>query len=97
MVESDRAAFGLDREPGRRAATDASIGEVVFAPRPGPPGPAEELDGYYLTLARTVADDRSWLYVWDAGDFPGPPRARVAIPAAVPNGLHANWFPLHRS
>jgi carotenoid cleavage dioxygenase-like enzyme len=77
--------------------TDASIGEVVFAPRPGPPCPAEELDGYYLTLARTVADDRSWLYVWDAGDFPGPPRARVAIPVAVPNGLHANWFPLHRS
>jgi carotenoid cleavage dioxygenase len=77
--------------------TDASIGEVVFAPRSGltPEGP-EELDGYYLALARGVRDDRSWLYVWDAGDFPCPPRARVAIPAAVPNGLHANWFPLHR-
>jgi carotenoid cleavage dioxygenase-like enzyme len=89
-----------DMQTGRRDTwpTDASIGEVVFAPRPAPPdGAAGELDGYYLTLARTVADDRSWLYVWDAGDFPGPPRARVAIPAAVPNGLHANWFPQHRA
>ncbi len=70
--------------------TDAAIGEVIFAPRQGSSG---ELDGYYLTLARSVPDDRSWLYIWDAGDFPGPPVARVAIPATVPNGLHANWFP----
>jgi carotenoid cleavage dioxygenase-like enzyme len=88
-----------DMKAGRPESweTDASIGEVVFAPRPGTPADrAEELDGYYLTLARSVADDRSWLYVWDAAEFPGPPRARVAIPAVVPNGLHANWFPLHR-
>lgn len=45
-----------------------------------------------MTLARSVPDDRSWLYIWDAGDFPGPPMAKVAIPATVPNGLHANWF-----
>jgi carotenoid cleavage dioxygenase-like enzyme len=70
--------------------TDASIGEVVFVPRAGS---TEELDGYYMTLARSLPDDRSWLYIWDAGDFPGPPMARVAIPATVPNGLHANWFP----
>jgi carotenoid cleavage dioxygenase len=72
--------------------TGAAIGEVVFAPRCAAGG---ELDGYYLTFARSVADDRSWLYVWDAADFPAPPRARVAIPAPVPNGLHANWFPRH--
>jgi carotenoid cleavage dioxygenase-like enzyme len=79
--------------------TDASIGEVVFAPRAGTSTagtPTEELDGYYLTFARTLGDDRSWLYIWDAADFPQVPVARVAIPAAVPNGLHANWFPLHR-
>jgi carotenoid cleavage dioxygenase-like enzyme len=74
--------------------TEASIGEVVFAPREGA---TEELDGYYLTLARSLPDDRSWLYLWDAADFPGPPMARVAIPATVPNGLHANWFARHRS
>ncbi|HEY2284465.1 MAG TPA: carotenoid oxygenase family protein [Streptosporangiaceae bacterium] len=88
-----------DLQAGRRDswATDASIGEVVFAPRSGTPADAAgELDGYYLTLARSVSGDRSWLYVWDAGDFPGPPCARVAIPATIPNGLHANWFPLHR-
>lgn len=73
--------------------TGASIGEAVFAPRHGTE--AGELDGYYLSFARTLADDRSWLYVWDAGEFPRKPVARVAIPAAVPNGLHANWFPLH--
>jgi carotenoid cleavage dioxygenase-like enzyme len=78
-------------QPGRD--TDASIGEVVFVPRDGT---AEELDGYYLTLARSVPDDRSWLYIWDAADFPCPPRAKVAIPATVPNGLHANWFSRRR-
>jgi carotenoid cleavage dioxygenase-like enzyme len=73
--------------------TEASIGEVVFVPRTGA---TDELDGYYLTFARSVTDDRSWLHVWDAADFPGPPMARVAIPAVVPNGLHANWFSLRR-
>jgi carotenoid cleavage dioxygenase-like enzyme len=73
--------------------TDASIGEVIFVPRDGA---AAELDGYYMTLARSVPDDRSWLYIWDAADFPGPPVAKVAIPATVPNGLHANSFTRRR-
>jgi carotenoid cleavage dioxygenase-like enzyme len=81
-----------DMSAGRSQAwdTDASIGEVVFVPRQGA---AEELDGYYLTLASGLADDRSWLYIWDAGDFPCVPVAKVEIPAVIPNGLHANWFP----
>ena len=70
-------------------ASDARLGEVVFAPRPGG---TDELDGYYLTFATTLNDDRSWLYVWDAADFPAPPRARVMIPTRIPNGLHGNWF-----
>jgi carotenoid cleavage dioxygenase-like enzyme len=73
--------------------TDASIGEVVFVPRDCA---AEELDGYYMTLARSVPSDRSWLYIWDAADFPRPPVAKVALPAPVPNGLHANWFSRRR-
>lgn len=67
--------------------TDASIGEVNFVSRGGA---AEELDGCYMTLARPVLDDRSCLYIRDAPDFPCPPMAKVAIPATVPNGLHAN-------
>jgi carotenoid cleavage dioxygenase-like enzyme len=80
-----------DMQTGQSQAwdTDASIGEVIFAARNGS---AEELDGYYMTLARGLPDDRSWLYIWDAAEFPSPPMARIAIPAAVPNGLHANWF-----
>jgi len=70
--------------------TDASIGEVIFVPRDGA---AAELDGYYMTLARSVPDDRSWLYIWDAADFPCPPVAKVAISATVPNGLHASTGP----
>ena len=61
--------------------SDAALGEVVFAPRPGG---TDELDGYYLTFATTLADDRSWLYVWDAADFPAPPRARVPGPYPRP-------------
>ncbi|MBO0773067.1 MAG: carotenoid oxygenase family protein, partial [Actinobacteria bacterium] len=72
-----------------RYDTGAAIGEAVFVPRAGATG---ELDGYYLCFGRSLADDTSWLYVWDAADFPGPPRARAAIPAPVPNGMHANWF-----
>jgi carotenoid cleavage dioxygenase len=70
--------------------TGATIGEVVFAPRPGG---TDELDGWYLTFGTSLDDGHSALWVWDAGDFPGPPRARVRIPQRVPNGLHGNWFP----
>jgi carotenoid cleavage dioxygenase-like enzyme len=69
--------------------SDACLGEVVFVPRPGG---TDELDGYYMTFATGLDDDRSWLYVWDAAEFPAPPRAKVLIPTRVPNGLHGNWF-----
>jgi carotenoid cleavage dioxygenase-like enzyme len=77
--------------------TGMLVGEVIFVPRGGPA--AEEPDGYYLSFARSLAtpgDARSWLLVWDAADFPHPPVARVALPATVPSGHHAAWFPLHR-
>ena len=92
--EHDRV-LRWDMSTGQSVAwnADASVGEVLFVPRGGATG---ELDGYYMTLARSIADDRCWLYIWDAADFPCPPMARVAIPAAVPNGLHASWFPRHR-
>ena len=72
--------------------TDASVGEVVFVPRGGA---AAELDGYYMTLARSVPGDRSWLY---SGTLPisRPAMAKVAIPPRPPGGLHANWFSRRR-
>lgn len=70
--------------------THAAIGEVAFAPRDGATG---ELDGYYLTFGTLLSDpNASWLYIWEAGDFPARPRARVRCPQRVPNGLHGNWF-----
>jgi carotenoid cleavage dioxygenase-like enzyme len=90
--------YDMETGQGDAWGSGAAIGEVVFAPRPGLPGAdGDELDGYYLTVARSPAGRRSWLQVWDAGDFPGPPQARVALPADVPAGQHASWFPLHRS
>ena len=71
--------------------TGAAIGEVIFAPRQGG---TDELDGYYLAFGTDLSSDRSALYVWDAGAFPGPPVATVAMPQRVPNGLHGNWFPV---
>jgi carotenoid cleavage dioxygenase len=92
--EHDRV-LRWDMSTGQSVAwnADASVGEVVFVPRGGA---TDELDGYYMALARAMPDDRSWLYIWDAADFPCPPMARVAIPAAVPNGLHASWLPRRR-
>ena len=70
---------------------DAVIGEVAFVPRPGG---TDELDGYYVTFASSLGDDRAAsALIWDASQFPGPPIAEVAIPQRVPNGLHGNWFP----
>ncbi len=69
-----------------------TVGEAADPQLSGRFAPAGELDGSYLTLARGLADDRWRLYIWDADDFPGPPAAKVEIPAVAPHGLHANWF-----
>ncbi len=90
--EHDRLVrYDMDAGTSRSYDCDAVIGEVAFIPRPGG---TEELDGYYVTLASSSDAGRSaWAYLWDAGDFPGAPVARVALPQRVPNGLHGNWFP----
>jgi carotenoid cleavage dioxygenase-like enzyme len=90
LFEHDRLSR-WDMQAGSRVSydSDACLGEVVFAPRPGG---TDELDGYYMTFANSLDDGRSWLYVWDAASFPAPPRARVLIPTRVPNGIHGNWF-----
>jgi carotenoid cleavage dioxygenase len=81
-----------DMRTGATETWDADVvfGEVVFAPRDGA---VDDLDGYYLTYATAPDASRSWLLVWDAGDFPADPVARVRMPQRVPHGLHGNWFP----
>ena len=54
--------------------SDACLGEVVFVPRPGG---TDELDGYYLTFATSLDNDRSWPDQWHASASPAPPQARV--------------------
>ncbi len=70
-------------------APGGAVGEPVFVSRPGG---TDELDGWYLAFVNTFGERRSYLGVWDAADFPGPPRAKVHLPQRVPNGLHGNWF-----
>jgi carotenoid cleavage dioxygenase len=66
------------------------VGEPVFAPA-GPE--AAEDDGWVLVLAHDEAEDRSELRIIDAGDFAGPPVARVFLPQRVPYGAHGSWLP----
>ncbi len=68
----------------------------AWASRSSPPGPAatdDELDGYYLAYVNAVDRDTTSLWIWEAADFPAPPRAKLHLPQRVPNGLHGNWFP----
>jgi carotenoid cleavage dioxygenase-like enzyme len=74
----------------RHADLDMVVGEVQFVPRTASTG---ELNGYYFAFATDIDAPRSSLVIWDAGDFPSPPVARIRIPHRVPNGLHGNWFP----
>ena len=87
--------------------TGLSISEAVFAPRDGAreeldgyylcfatslsePGTTGGADGGPDGGAGCAP---SWLLIWDAGDFPANPVARVRLPRRVPNGLHASWLP----
>ena len=81
-----------DMEAGTsiRLDTHASIGEAVFAPRAGA---TDELDGYYLTFATDLEQDRTSLLVIDAADITAGPVATIRMPRRIPNGLHGNWFP----
>jgi len=64
--------------------TGASIGEGVFVPSDGCGRGTGRLRH---DLARSVRSDRSWLYIWDAGDFPCPPMAlgpdRISVTALM--------------
>ena len=81
----------VDRQTGAwdQHETQGAVGEAVFVPRPGS---HDELDGYYLAFVTALTGNHTTLRIWDAADFPGPPRASVHLPQRVPNGLHGNWF-----
>ncbi len=83
----------VDLESGQwtEHRTGGAVGETIFAPRGG--GSDDELDGYYLAYVNAVDQDSTSLWIWDAAEFPGPPRAKLHLPQRVPNGLHGNWFP----
>ena len=71
--------------------TGGVVGEPIFAPRAG--ASDDETDGYYLAYVNAVDRDTTSLRIWDAAEFPAPPRATLHLPQRVPNGLHGNWFP----
>jgi carotenoid cleavage dioxygenase-like enzyme len=69
---------------------EATIDEVVFAPRQGG---LDELDGYYLGFTSSIGTERSSaLWIWDAAEFPSEPVARIRMPRRVPHGLHGSWL-----
>ncbi len=71
----------------------AFYNEPGFAPRDGS---AFEDDGYVVTIAWNVRQQRSEVQVFDArdGEFGRGPIARVRLPQRVPNGFHATFVPL---
>jgi carotenoid cleavage dioxygenase len=64
--------------------------EAPFAPRVGR---RSEDDGYAITLATHIGDYRSEAWIFDAQRIAAGPIARVALPARVPAGFHASWYP----
>ena len=87
-VNHETGAFvHLSEGPG------AFYNEPGFAPRDGS---AFEDDGYVVTIAWNVAQQRSEVLVFDArdGEFGRGPIARVKLPQRVPNGFHATFVPL---
>ena len=65
-----------------------SPGEGVFVP--ASPDSAED-EGWVLAYVYDATRDGSDFVVLDAGDFAGPPVARVRLPQRVPFGFHGNW------
>ena len=87
-VNHETGAFvHLSEGPG------AFYNEPGFAPRDGS---TFEDDGYVVTIAWNVAQQRSEVLVFDArdGEFGRGPIARVKLPQRVPNGFHATFVPL---
>ncbi|MGH9115039.1 MAG: carotenoid oxygenase family protein, partial [Acidimicrobiales bacterium] len=48
-------------------------------------------DGYLVTIAIDVAQDRSYCAVFDASNVSDGPIATVALPERVSSGTHSFW------
>ncbi len=87
-----RALVKYDHEDGSRERFDYGPGnyggEAPFAPRVGGEG---EDDGYVITIV-TNASGASQCWVFAARDISRGPIAKVALPARVPVGFHAEWI-----
>ena len=67
--------------------------EPVFAQRmDAGNAPADEDDGWAVSLVQDTNSGKSELVVMNARDMSGPPQARVLIPSRVPIGFHAWWI-----
>ena len=76
------------------------LSETVMAPRTGfEPGTSAEDDGYLVTFATDMVNDRSECLILDAADPAAEPVARIRLPERIASGTHSTWAPaedLHR-
>ena len=90
-----RALVKYDHESGAATRYDYPDGwrggESPFAPRQG--AADSEDDGYVLSMVTNVDTLASECWVFAARDIDRGPIARVALPARVPTGFHAQWIP----
>ncbi|MBW2314815.1 MAG: carotenoid oxygenase family protein, partial [Deltaproteobacteria bacterium] len=83
-----------DHETGKVEGHDFGAGcrpgEGVMVPAADGAG---EDEGWVMCFVHDAARDGSDLVILDAGNFSGPPVAKVKLPQRVPFGFHGNWVP----
>jgi carotenoid cleavage dioxygenase len=67
------------------------VSETVMAPRDG--STAED-DGYLVTFASDLVNDRSDCLVFDAAALSDGPVAKIRLPERICSGTHSTWAPL---
>jgi len=66
------------------------VSETPMAPRNGS---AAEDDGYLITFASDVINDRSDALIFDAANVGDGPVAKVRLPERISSGTHSTWAP----
>ena len=67
------------------------VSETPMAPRDGSTG---EDDGYLVTFAMDVINDRADAMVFDAANVGDGPVAKIRLPERICSGTHSTWAPL---
>lgn len=84
----------FDAKTGKRIVFELATGDVPGEPIFVPRGPkAVEGDGWLLALIYRGSENRSDLFVFDAGDVTKGPIGVAHLPRRVPYGFHGNWRP----